>query len=109
MAIFSKVSDAAIQLLSNLARESDFHPSYNSLVCFEHVGIGASFALSFEHGNILLPETWCVVSVPPHSTAFEAGLRPSDVVLEVYTTDIMVTVLKVKNCRTDQWNSVHRV
>ena len=50
------------------------------------VGIGADFALSFDwskENTGAKESTWYIASVPTTSTAFRAGLRPGDAVLQV--------------------------
>ena len=109
MTAFLRIVDAAFQPLSNLARDICFPSPGKRVAYFEtRVGIGASFALSFEHDNImLLPGTWCVASVPPESTAFQAGLCPSDALLEVYTTYCTQSRrFKMKFGGADQRNAV---
>lgn len=90
MSRFLKVSEAFLDLLINGLDEGRDARGSNICDIFKDCGksgIGASFALSFEHNRkdgALKRGTWCVAAVPRESTAFKAGLHPADAILEVF-------------------------
>ena len=91
MSRFVKISEAVMlpiyDFLATHFGNVKWEPSFCSGLhsCSEPEGIGARFALSFGKDNEVSPGTWQIASVPRESTAFQAGVYPSDTLLQVCT------------------------
>jgi hypothetical protein len=104
MSKFLQVTEAAIShMLSVLVDGLDDKKEKGRLGNgHECVGIGANFSLSFDNSresDVIKPGTWCVAAVPEESTAFKAGLRPADAILEVGSAIDVLGVLCLLNTR----------